>query len=131
MSFADKTGLDENGDFPHDTEDDYIEQMDIDKLNGKPPDIVGDVQFICSSGDESSDDEYSTAQSNSTVDFVEKHMTRIPWCEEMNSAPLTRSAWLSGLIEKIRKRWGENWSGMTNTGCFTTLICVSINFSKT
>ena len=124
ISSDDITGLDELGEY-HDTENDYFEPAKI-VLKEKPLDIVDDVQHSCSS-----DDEYSTVQSYSTYGFVEKHMGRSNWYEEMDSAPLTRSAWLSGLIEKIKKRWGENWSGMTNTGCFTTLICVSINFYKT
>ena len=39
MSSADKTGLDEYGDYPADIENDYIEQTDIDAMNGKPPDV--------------------------------------------------------------------------------------------
>ena len=57
-------------------------------------------------------------------------MVLIIWYEEMDSAPSARSVWLSGekgLIERIEKRWGENWSGKTNTGSFDTAICVSLN----
>ena len=57
-------------------------------------------------------------------------MVQIIWYEEMGPVPSARSVWLSGkkgLIERIKKRWDENWSGKTNTGSFDTAICVSLN----
>lgn len=123
ISSNDITGLDELGEY-HDTENDYFEPAKI-VLKEKPLDIVDDVQHSCSS-----DDEYSTVQSYSTYGFVEKHMGRSNWYEEMDSAPSSRSKWVSGengLIERIEKRWGENWDGKTNTGSFDTAICVSLN----
>jgi hypothetical protein len=117
ISSDDITGLDEL----HDTENDYFELTKIDVLTEKPLDTVDEVQHSCSS-----DDEYSTVQSDSTYGFVEKHMERINWSEEMDSAPSARSEWVSGekgLTKRIEKRWGDNWDGKTNTGSFDNAIC--------
>ena len=106
----------------HDTENDYLEPA---KNYEKPLDIVNDDQHSCSS-----DEEYSTFERNSTFGFVEKHMIKIIWYEELNSAQSARSEWVSGengLIERIEKRFGEHWDEKTNTG-FDTAICVSLNF---
>ena len=116
MSFDEKTGLDFNGNY-HNNDFNVEEDQKIALENGKPSDIIGEIEHNWSPI--SSDDEYSNIYFDSTVAFQKKHMVRILWCEEMDSAPSVRSVWLSGLLERIKKRWPDN------TGTFTTSICVS------
>ena len=124
MSADEKTGLDQFGDY-HDVENYVDDTTDDDVFNGKPADIVGDVQHSCSSRASSDSDYREAFYRDSTIDFVEKHMVQIQWSEDMDSAPSERSVWLSELIEKIKKRWRDN------TGSFTYAICVSFNLYKT